>query len=72
MQPRNLPAVAAVFVLLLDPEPGLEDEVAEPHAASSAAMLAAAAVLIMPLNGYLLDEGGANAARCGAPHSRQP
>ena len=63
--------MAAVFVLL-DPEPGLEDVVAEPHAASSAAMLAAAAVLIMPLNGYLLDEGGANAARCGAPPSPQP
>jgi len=70
MQPWNLPAVAAV--LLLDPEPGLDAVVAEPHAASSAAMLAAAAVLIMPLNGYLLDEGGANAARCGAPPSPQP
>ena len=64
--------MAADLVLLLEPEPGPEDVVAEPHAASSAAMLAAAAVLIMPLNDYLLDEGGANAARCGAPPSPQP
>ncbi len=35
-------------------------------------MLAAAAVLIMALNGYLLDKGGANAARCSAPPSAQP
>ena len=50
MQPRNLPAAAAVLdeelgalLLLLEPEPGAE--VLEPQAASSATALTAAAVL---------------------------
>jgi hypothetical protein len=72
MHALNLPAVAALVELLLPPEGGVEAEVVEPHAASSAAMLAAAAVLIMALNGYLLDKGGANAARCNAPACAHP
>jgi len=49
MQPRNFPAVDAVLDVelgaLLLPEPELGAEVLEPHAASSAAALTAAAVL---------------------------
>jgi len=55
MQPRNLPLAVGVLVLL---EP-LDGADAEPHAASTSAALATAAVIIDLLNSYLLDEGSA-------------
>jgi len=56
MQPRNLPLAVGVLVLLEPLDDGAD---AEPHAASTSAALATAAVIIDLLNSYLLDEGSA-------------
>jgi len=56
MQHRNLPLAVGVLVLLEPLDDGAD---AEPHAASTSAALATAAVIIDLLNSYLLDEGSA-------------